>query len=526
MLFVGLGCDELVPREAPEAPRWDAARRPSDATDEAAARPRPTGQPIEPRGPIERARLELPFPARASTTFGFNLEALSTLRALAGEVEVPPWAAASDDDPALARDDDLSTAWRCTPTTDAPCALGLGLPRSTRLKALRIHAAPRAKDRPGRRPSKIRIHTDEGFVDVPLPDDPTHLHIVLGQAVPTRNIALEVLEHRGGEGPLRLAELEAYGVDGEPREPWDIDPLQTIVRLPEDPWAPTAGGWVLRSGTIEVLAPNGTLRELMDGTALVGRRGDRMLLLERIDRTTCDRHGGTFFLVDQHTRVVAPLGSLGGAGADVYRHAQGLGFAVGHHSEASTVLHGIVLEGRRYRRTRTPARRDRRAPDLLAKWGLDPEPLGRGGMLPPALPSGCVLGSDDLMVRLTNALGRKKPEARPGQWVICDLGDDAKAYLTARAPCGDRTELHVVDPTGQVRSHEAKGEGTHLRLERVAPDEVLAEIGRSNGASEVFRVRPEGISGLGKGTSLALRPPPGCRKACDDALASPHERSH
>jgi hypothetical protein len=539
-----LGCDKFLGQDDEEKPQWT---RPSPATDapegdevQPQTKPETPDAPAEPPRPIERAETKLYFPAKASTNFGFNLEALSELRALAGDIEAPQWSAASDDDPALARDDDISTAWRCTPNADAHCALGLTLPRPVRLKALRVYAASASTGRDARdqtRPTKVRVHTDEGFVDVPLPDPVrenafTHLYIVLGQHVSTRAVALEVLETRGNKGPIHLAELEVYADDGKPREPWNIDPARTFVRVDADPWTKASGAWQLRSGVLEVVESDGSVRGLMAGTALVGKVGDRMLLLERIAHTQCTAHEGTFFLVDQHTRVIAPLGALGGAGAEIYRHALGLGFAVGRNTEVETTLHGVVLEEHEYRRKRTPARRDQRAPDTFEAWNFDTEPVRRGGAGPDDLPRGCVLGSDDLMAELSSALGRRAFETHPGQWVVCDLGDDTKAYMTARAPCGKKYELHVIDVpkpdederTKVVVSREGSGKGTYLRLERPAPDLVLAEIGQSNGQAEVFRMTPEAISSLGKGTALALRPPPACRKTCDDALANPHER--
>ena len=524
-----LGCDLLGAGddESSDAPAWNREADAPGQSKKSAEKAAPDSPPAEPRGPIERAEKKLYFPAKASTNFGFNLEGLSKLHALAAEIEAPAWSSASDDDPTLARDDDISTAWRCTPTKDARCALGLRLPRPTRLKALRLYAlaGPTLSDaREGVRISKLRVHTDEGFVDVPLPDDLTHTYIVLGQPVTTQAVAVEVLETRGKKkGTLHLAELEVYGEDGEPREPWTIDPLRTIVRVEPDPWTRSAGGWALRGSHLEMVEADGSSRRLSTGTALVGKLGDRMLLLERIEHTSCARHEGTFFLVDQKTRVIAPLGALGGAGADIYRHIDGTGFAVGHSSPAETNLHGVMLEAGEYRRKRTPARRDQRAPNTFEAWSLDTEPLRRGGRAPTELPTGCVLGSDDLLAELATALGRRAFEAKPAQWVVCELADDARAYVTARAPCGSKWEIHIVDAARQVvASRNGSGKGTHLRLERPIPELLLGEIGQANGQSEVFRIEPRAITGLGKGTSLALRSPPGCRQTCDDPLPNPH----
>lgn len=527
-LMLTAACDKLGGEQEAEKPTWrvreDAPKAPTDEKQDAL--PESSVPAAEPARPIERAQKKLYFPAKGSTNFGFNLEALSELRALAGEIDVPAWSAPGKGEPALMRDDDISTAWQCTPTPDAPCAVGLHLPRTARLRALRLYGAAGPTLREARnepRIAKVRIHTDEGFVDVPLPDDPTHLYVVLGQPVNTLNVAVEVLETVGKKnGSIHLAELEVYGDEGQPREPWNIDPARSFVRTEPDPWTKASGAWRLRSGHIETLDDDGTVRRLMAGTALVGKAGDRMLLLERIESTLCNHHEGTFFLVDQQTRVIAPLGALGGAGADIYRHADGRGFGVGRNTAAETTLHGVILEEGEYRRKRTAARRDQRAPDTFEAWKLDSDALRRGGTTDD-LPEGCVLGSDDRMAELSSALGRKTFEARPGQWVVCDLADGATAYLTARAPCGSKWELHVLGGDRRaVASREGSGRGTHLRLEHPASELLLAEIGQSNGQAEVFRITPREIASLGKGTALALRAPSGCRKRCDDPLPNPH----
>lgn len=527
LLVLAGACDRLFGADEPDKPQWKLPGQELAASDPATT-PADAGMPapIEPPRPLGRAEKKLYFPAKGSTNLGFDLEGLSRLHALAGAIDVPEWSTSGDGDPKAMRDDDIATAWRCKPGEGSTCAAGLHLPRTTEIEALRLYAAagPTIEAfEANPRPAKVRVHTDQGFVDVPLPDEQTHLYIVLGQPARTLNVTLEFLETHGkNDAPIHLAELEVYGESGAPRQPWNIDPRRTFVRLDEHPWKKTSAGWRLRTTHLEMIGDHAVAR-LTAGTSLMGKAGDRMLLLERMDRTLCERHEGTYFLIDQQTRVIAPLGELGGAGADIYRRVDGTGFAVGNISAADTTLHGITFERGEYRRKRTPARPDKRAPDTFEAWGLDREPLRRGGRTTSALPDGCVRGSDDRLTELRAALGEKGWEEKPGQWIVCELGDEGLAYVTARDPCGKGWEIHVLDAERTpVTSERGSGKGTHLRLERPSADLVLAEIGRASGDAELFRLTSTGVESLGANTSLALRPPAACRQSCDDPFRDPY----
>ena len=87
---------------------------------------------------------------------------------------------------------------------------------------------------------KVRIHTDEGWAEAMLPDEPTHGYVVFGKEVATRTLVLEVLGVHGDDdedAKVHVGELEVYGSSGVAREPWDIDPARVVVRELDAAWS-------------------------------------------------------------------------------------------------------------------------------------------------------------------------------------------------------------------------------------------------------------------------------------------------
>src|SRR5690606_6763363 len=108
----------------------------------------------------------LPGKTKVEGNLGFRLEDVAGLYAIEGAAVTAEWSAPGSGDPSLVRDDDLLTAWTCTPTPDATCAVGLSLAAEAEITALRFFATagPDWRDhRAHPRPKKIRVHTDKGF---------------------------------------------------------------------------------------------------------------------------------------------------------------------------------------------------------------------------------------------------------------------------------------------------------------------------------------------------------------------------
>ena len=466
----------------------------------------------------------MPFPARGGTHLGYNLATLEKLRALAAAVEIPEWSASHSNDTRALRDDDIATAWTCRATREAACAIGLHFPEPAKVRAVRLFGA--AATEPGSyaahpRVKKVRIHTDEGWADAVLPDEPTHGYVVFGKEATTRSLVVEVIDTYGDnadDADLHLGEVEAYGSSGVAREPWDIDPARSVVRVLGERWLAADRRQRTGESYLALLDEHGASTLLMRGTALHGRAGDRMLLAEVLDDTTCEHHRGQFYLVDQHTRVIAPIGDLGGIGADVYRSREGLGFAHGSVGEHAAQLAGVLLEGESYERRRTQRRSTSTPAETMAEWKLDAEPLPRGGEAINRPLSGCKLGGDDTIAVLARATGLPAPE-KPGEWMVCPLGEHASAFVTDHGPCGASWEIVVIaDEQRVVAQKSGKRKGSRARLRRAAADAFLVEIGGDDDDTEVYRIDRAAIVGPIAATALAIAPPDACRKRCDDPL--------
>ncbi|HET6584219.1 MAG TPA: hypothetical protein VFG69_12240 [Nannocystaceae bacterium] len=478
----------------------------------------------QPLAPLARSEKRMAFPARGATHLGYNLAALEKLRALAGAVEIPEWSAAADAGSARAlRDDDLATAWTCRATPEAACAAGIHFPEPAKVRAVRLFGA--AASEPGAyakhpRVKKVRVHTDEGWAEATLPDEPTHGYVVFGKDVTTRSLVVEIVgtHDEKAAAELHFAELEVYGSEGVAREPWDIDPARMIVRVLGEPWVKADRRWRVGETYLALLDEHGESTLFMRGSALYGRAGDRLLLAEVLADTTCTQHRGQFFLIDQATRVIAPIGDLGGIGADVYRARDGLGFAHGEVDEQGARLAGVLFENESYERRRTQRRSPATGPETLDEWKLDANPLPRGGVAINEALEGCTLGGDDTLAVLTKAAAIE-PTDKPGEWMVCKLGERAHAYVTDRGPCGSSWEIIVLtDEQRVVARQSGKRRGSRARLRRWSADALLVEIGGDDDKTELWRVDRAGIIGPIGASALAISPPQACRSRCDDRL--------
>lgn len=472
--------------------------------------------------PLARATKRMAFPARGGTNLGYNLATLEKLRALSGAVEIPEWSAPHSNNARALRDDDVATAWTCTPSPSSACAVGLHFPEPAKIRAVRFFGA--AASGPGAygdhpRVKKVRVHTDEGWAEATLPDEPTHAYVVLGKEVTSRTFVLEVLGVHGDEdedAPLHIGELEVYGSSGVAREPWDIDPARVVVRELDAPWRVSDRRHHTGQAYLGVLDDHGEAALLMRGTALFGHAGDRLLLAEVLDDTTCEQHRGQFYLIDQHTRIIAPIGDLGGIGADAYRSLEGLGFAHGKIDDHTADLTGVLLEGTSYERRRTQRRSTATPAETLAEWKLDPTALVRGGSAINRELAGCKLGGDESIGVLTRATTRE-PVEKPAEWMVCELAEHVSAYITDHGPCGASWEIVVLaDERRVVAQKSAKRKGARARMRRVGLDALLVEIGGGDDKTELYRIDRAGIVGPIAGTALAISPPDACRSRCDE----------
>lgn len=522
---LAIGCDRL---------KWEDERLEREADTESLLPsmdkkpepppPPPDVRPLDPANlpPLERAKKKLVFPVKGATHLGFNLQALEGVHALAGALEIPDWAVPGDGETRAMRDDDLGDGWQCVPALDRPCAIGMHLATPAQLRAVRIFASAPGKARNEHpRIAKVRLHTDAGWADAELPDDSGHAYVVLGKPVETRTLILEVMSTRGRDkGSIHVADFEVYGTGGIAREPIELDPAKMIVRTDGDDWSKIHDGWAHGDAFLEVLGDDGKTRRVLPGTAIYGHASDRVQLVERLDSTDCRTHRGSYYMLDRITRVLAPVGDLGGLGGQVFRARSGMGFASGYVDEGIARLSGVVLDGEAYKHRRTQRVSDVEGPAVLVSWEMESEQTQRGGAaINQPLPD-CALASDDTIAVLAKT-GASKAIDKPGEWMICALGGGVRAYLTDHGPCGKSWEIVVLDAKNAVvASKSAKRKGARLRTRRWSGDSLLVEIAGDDDQRELMRVGAKAIASLGK-LALAVDPPPACRSRCDDVLRNP-----
>ncbi len=499
---------------------------------------KPAGEHDDPRAlaiPISKAEAPLTTPAKGSKQLPNSLKELMPLYSLAATTKLPDWGASGESEAKLSRDDDLDTAWICESGGDKPCVLGLALPEPAKVSIIRIYGAggPRfAKDYQGHpRLKKVRVHTQAGYVDVELPDGAQHDYIRFDTPVETQMIALELLDvHKGrNDAKAHFAEVELYGTDGAPRPPISLDPQRAFVSWETTAWDGGEGGkHTIRQTFVEFLsdepptdpAAAPASRRFTRATAVYGLASDDFLLFEKLFGTDCTEIEGSYLLFDRRNRMFYPLTDLGGAGAPVYRHREGRGFAVGWIRPDEFTVEGIVEEAGELKRKRAPKQPPEDGKALLAEWGFETEPLNRGGSLEQP-PSGCsVAKAGELDAMVSAADLPMGGELNPAQWLVCSVGTDT---LYATATCDAPAQAYLVAGGKLVGKHVSKNaDARGLRLRRVG-DALLVELSAEQGDTATLAWAAPGLFALlEKAGGLYVRPPKTCA-SCQDEWASETE---
>ncbi|PRP95541.1 hypothetical protein ENSA5_38240 [Enhygromyxa salina] len=469
--------------------------------------------------------------AKGAKGLGFSIEKISHLFALKATAKVPEWGARGEGEAKLTRDDDLDTAWRCEFGGDAPCVLGLALPEKAKVEVLRLYTAtgPRYRDYKGHpHVARVRVHTDAGFVEADLPEGANHAYVRFAAPVETQSLAIEVLGvHEGNKDKqIHLAEVEVYGTEGVPRPPITLDPSLAWVG-----WETTTWGGADLDHKIRQLfvyfARDGEdgedgppRRRFARATAVFGQLGDDYALFERLYGTKCEGASGNYMLFDKRNRMYYALGELGGAGAEVYRHAAGRGFAVGWmNDEGQFTVKGVVEEGGKLKWKRPPKAGVADGRAQLSAWGFDPDPLDRGVEHGGAV-AGCHRGgAGELEPVIAAAKLATGGELDPAAWMICSVGGDT---LYASAPCGGHARAYQLDGAGKlIGEHESKdADARGLRLRR-SGDQLFVELSSKQGdSSSLYLAEPGRLVELERNGGLAVRPPSTCG-VCEDAWLNP-----
>lgn len=492
--------------------------------------------------PLVRSEKLLPLAGHGATNMGFRIDQLAEVYALAGAIEVPSWSAAAEGTPRTVRDDDLDTAWTCIPHAEERCAIGMHFPAPAKAHSIRIFAAaPDFKIYP--RIKRVRVHTEEGFTDALLADTNAPQFIEFAAPVDTHNVVLEVLELFPGaakEPKIHIADIEVFGVEGVAREPLQIDPTQIVAVPTGTTWRKAGRSSFNREELfLHRVDSSGVLHRFMEGSALRGRVGDRLMLVERISgQGDCDAPRGTFFLLDTQTRVTAPLGGLDGVTGDAFRASDGQGIVVGYKGKLDTKLNGVFFDDGKYRRRQTPLRADLRAgQDYFKQWGLDPEPVRRDPLPLNEAIDGCTLGTEATLAELDAAKAaaapkKKKPRrrgrrtkeepVRPAAWQVCTLADGARAFLTDHGPCGARWEMSVLDAGGTLVGTEGdKADRAFLRVSRQDEGALLVQVGDGTDGTAIWRVTADGPTSIAPTGMFAVQPPAVCRENCLEPFPNP-----
>ena len=372
---------------------------------------------------------------------GWDLDRIATLQGLAATAGVPEWGVAAKG-AELARDDDLLTAWACEPAPDRPCAIGLAFPEPVELSVLRFYAAagPGWKEYSSSpRLEKVRVHTDAGSAVATVHDGAGHRYIELAKPVRTASVTVEVVSTQGGnKGPVRVAELEALG-SGPARAPLDLDPERVYVNYVNSDWKKNENGThIVRQAFLELQREGAAPLRFMRATGLYGRRGDRFLLVERMYKTDCRYSGGSYVLVDTERRTYYPLGTLGGVPGEVFRHADGYGFAVGHGDLRD--LRGAVFTGKDVETKEFPRNARDAASDYLDAWNMDGTSLPRGGATMEKAPANCspVEASERSCALERRGGGRRRADAALQPRERCRSGRERRRGRRRRVRPGAR----------------------------------------------------------------------------------------
>jgi len=271
--------------------------------------------------------------AKAHKELGYRAApAMKGIYGLQGRPAAVSWAAAAEGEESL-QDDDLNTAWTCRPDSQHGCAIGFELPQASPVKVVRIWGAAGPKWNQYQatpRPALVRLHSDAGYVDVQLPDGAGFRYVVFAKPIETQRLVLEVLgTHGGTQGKeIAIAEFEVFGTSGDRRAPLDVDSESVGLFHERNPWIERSGNYVIR----HVFLTEGEgdeQRRFARGTAMLGKKGDRLLLIEDWMAYACTPpEGGNlreYSVLDQKSRLVYSLPAQ--AEAPILRHPQGLGFA-------------------------------------------------------------------------------------------------------------------------------------------------------------------------------------------------------
>ncbi|MCA9706384.1 MAG: Ig-like domain-containing protein, partial [Myxococcales bacterium] len=214
----------------------------------------------------------------------------------------------------------------------------------------------------------------------------------------------------------------------------------------------------------------------------------QLLLVEHADWSTCDDHQGTYELLDTETRVMVPLGDMGGFAGQVFRHTEGLGFAMGRIDGDDAQVQAVVIDEGQYER-RTTNRLERSEPrEKLAAWSIDDTPLSRSDAHPAGHPSlGCEPATAERLDALASSLP-KRSKLDPAQWSACPLGEGSWLLVSPGDPCGKEWHVAVIDDEGAVVGALAgKEPESHLRLRRLDGETLLVEQWGSKDAPRLFQ---------------------------------------
>lgn len=492
---------------------------------------------------IPKATTPLAFAAKGGKSLPNSLAKIQHLYALAATAKQPDWGAPGTSEPKLSRDDDLDTSWTCEFGQANACVLGFALPESAKVEILRIYAAagPRFRDYTGNpRVDELRVHTDAGFVDVSLPDGANHAYVIFDKPVETQTIALELLGvHAAKSSKLaHFADVEIYGSEGVPRAPIALEASQAWVSWETTAWDEgKSGKHTIRQTFVEFLRPDAlssprdpatppASRRFTRATGVYGKDGDDYMLFEKLYGVgdACGEIEGSYLLFDRRNRMFYPLHDLGGAGAPVYRHREGRGFAVGWIDAERFTVSGVVEKAGKLEWKRAPKQAPEDPMALLAEWGFETTPMSRGGTLEQP-PGGCSKATSEGIARLIKAA--KLPlggEIDPAQWLSCASGSDT---LFASAVCNATPQAYLVGSSDGLlgkwthKQPDARG----LRVRAVGGvDARLVELSTGQGASSVlYWVEQGSFAQLEKAGGIVVRPPKTCTPCADEWGALPVE---
>ena len=515
--------NEPAPSPPPKA--TPSSDDPTDGNAKAPAAPAPkAAEPSEAAVPaLVQASAASPVAAKKAEHLGFKLAEAMRLHAIEGKVSTAPWSAAGTA-PEATRDDDLDTAWTCTPAAEQPCALGIAFEEPAEVYAVRIYGAAGldwAEFKGHPRISKVRLHTDDGFLESDVDDGADFGYVAFDSPVKTSTVTVEVIGTTKGKRDevVHVAELEVFGTGGTNRPPLDLDPSLVYARYETTAWG-GGGNRLIRQVFLEQARPGAAGQRLVRATALLGRKGDRFLLIERMFGTDCEDTKGSYFLLDQTTRVMAPLMNFGRPPRGILRHPDGTGFATVAPPDDPLAYRAVALDDDGVPAVRRPNKK-RAASELLERLGFtDRAPLVRGGTgVDEALPSGCTR-ADAATLQAAGVA-----EADPSVSVVCELDAATQAVVALADACGAQTTLVVLDATKAVAHQQGvperdeDGPGRAVRLTQIPGVGLVVETSLQGGdRGQLWRLSSDGIELLATG-SLAVRPPAAC-DACHDRWSS------